>query len=142
MRSGCPDYIDLTGLQIHFLLRFPQEQPHVSFQDVKSVGYMGVAMPRYLLHRRKLQLQNAKARARGMLNATLRVIKMTGVPDRLPLFHVGLPLAAYRRRSKHPGNLSRCPDLVGPLPRNSGPLSSRQFQRPSTFRVLEVDQKW
>jgi hypothetical protein len=38
-------------------------------------------VPRHLLRRRELQLHNAKAGARGMLNATLHFVKMTGVPN-------------------------------------------------------------
>ena len=82
--------MDFTGLQIHFLLRILQEQPHVSFQNVKSIGDIGVGVPGHLLRRRELQLHDAKAGARCMLNATLDLVEMTGVPDCLPLFHIGL----------------------------------------------------
>src|SRR6266481_6185318 len=61
MRSRCPNYMDFAGLQIHFLFRVLQEQPHVAFQNVKSIGDIGVAVPRHLLRRRELQLHNAKA---------------------------------------------------------------------------------
>ena len=81
MRSRCPNYMDFAGLQIHFLFRVLQEQPHVAFQNVKSIGDIGVAVPRHLLRRRELQLHNAKVGARGMLNATLHFVKMTDVPN-------------------------------------------------------------
>ncbi len=81
MRSCCPSYIDFAGLQIHFLFRILQEQPHVSFQNVKSIGGIGVAAPRHLLRRRELQFQNTKAGALCMKNATLRLIKMTDIPE-------------------------------------------------------------
>jgi CBS domain-containing protein len=50
--------------QIHFLLRILQEHPHVPFQNVKSIGGIGVAVPRHLLRRRELQLQNANLQTR------------------------------------------------------------------------------
>ena len=91
MRSRGFDDIDFAGLQIHFLFRILQEQPHVAFQNVKSIGDVGVGVPRHLLGCRELQLRNAKARARGVLGTTLDFVKRTGVLDWLRLVHDGLP---------------------------------------------------
>src|SRR5882672_6897898 len=91
MRSRWPDDIDFAGLEIHFLFRVLQEQPHVAFQDVESIGDIGVGVPRYLLGCGELQLRDAKAGARGVLGTTLDFVKVTGVPDWLRLVHVGLP---------------------------------------------------
>jgi len=81
MRSPWPGDMDFAGLEVHFLFRILQEQPHLPFQNVKGIGDIGVAVPRHLLRRRELQLRDTKAGALCMVSATLHLIKMTGVPD-------------------------------------------------------------
>src|SRR6201995_485244 len=91
MRPARPDDMDLTGLQLHFLLRLLQEQPHLAFRHIERIRHVGVGMPPHLLLRRQLQLRNAKAGAGGGLGAALDVLEVIGVLDRLPLLHAGLP---------------------------------------------------
>jgi len=64
MRPRRPDDIDFAGLQVYFLFRVLQEQPHLAFQNVEGVGDIGVGVPRHFLRGGELQLRNAKAGAR------------------------------------------------------------------------------
>src|SRR6266481_10135032 len=152
MRSRCPNYMDFAGLQIHFLFRVLQEQPHVAFQNVKSIGDIGVTVPRHLLRRRELQLHNAKAGARGMLNATLHLAKMTGVPtsavrlgDRDDLAQLVAEIVVHRDRlivrfkSDHADERTDSPDGSVTIPWKKPPSRrSRQILLPHNASRSDV----
>ena len=90
MRPPGPDRKTSPGLRFTFSWLL-QVQPHLAFQHIEGIGDVGVGVPRHLLGRRELQLRDTKAGTRGMLRAALDFIEVTGVLDRLSLFHAGLP---------------------------------------------------
>ena len=62
----------------------------MAFQNVKSIGDIGVGVPRHFLLCRELQLRNAKAGALGVVGTTLDFVEVTGVLHWLRLVHAGL----------------------------------------------------
>src|SRR5438876_7153198 len=73
------DGIRVTGTKQHFLLRLTKEQPQLSFNDVKSVLDVAVAMPGHGLSGRDLKFRDAEAGTFGVISPPLYFIKMAGI---------------------------------------------------------------
>ena len=83
MRAPGHRSVGLAGFQPDLLLRVLQEQAHLAFQHVEGVGDVGVEVPGYGLAGRELQLADVEARALGMAGATLDLVEVARILDRL-----------------------------------------------------------
>ena len=86
VRTARSDRIGIPRAKPHLLLRFAQEQPDPSLDDVERILNIAVEMPRHLLRRRDLKLADAETRPLCMTNATLYLIKMARIFDWLHRF--------------------------------------------------------
>lgn len=92
VRTPRSDRIGIPGAKPHPLLRFAQEQPDLSLDNVERILNRAVAMPRHLLRRRDLKLANAEAWPLCVTSPALYLIEMARILD---WFHRFLHLWAW-----------------------------------------------